>query len=302
MFQKSTISPQRVSVFAPLSNFPWDGDEFRVPGLLKIVKREAVLQRAECVKLLTNLHKEDQKKLDTASHWLTFEQLSDDKLKEAEKMNIFLLALWLSCPTQTHVRFRFELPNEKDGSLSIARLLDRFQYNKEEVQDTLNIEHLNQARVYAESMKAIYIVQQRLWSSLVLAFYGCTTIQWQPAVICFSASVEGILTYEEGPGITKRLAKSFACLTQSTKSKRDAAYSAFIHSYNVRGNIMHGRVGNQKNGQKNLKDLAKWSGMLRNLWKIILDSPETITELEKPDADRKQWFMKREDKYQPPVL
>ncbi|MBS1113944.1 MAG: hypothetical protein H6Q92_1707 [Nitrospirae bacterium] len=64
---------------------------------------------------------------------------------------------------------------------------------------------------------------------------------------------------------------------------------------------MHGRIAySTTRGEAKLRELVKFSNLLRKLWKIILSSQSWINELEKNDAERKVWFAKIEHGYQPP--
>jgi len=182
-------------------------------------------------------------------------------------------------------------------------LLERSEWIKSQARNQIETKYLQKLQGIVDSLKSIYIARKRNWNSLVLTFNGCSTVHWQVAFICFSAAVEGILTYEKGPGIAERLAKSFACLTEKTKKKRDSAYRAFKHSYGIRSDIMHGRiVYSMVRGTVKLRELVKSSNLLRNLWKVILSSGSIMNELEKNDLERRNWFAKIEHGYNPPKI
>lgn len=286
-------------VLAPLSNFNWNGDNFSIDNLCTIQRLDTVPDLSWCE---ASLSKFDKDELNGISHWLSFEQLPSDKLKPSEKINVFLLALWVALPTRTQVKFRFELPHKSGrGQLSTAcRLLDRFQWIETQAKDKIETKHLEEMIGHVNALVAIYAARKRLWNSARLTFNGCTTISWQVAFISFSAAAEGILTYSTAFRITHRLAKSFACLTRATKGQRDSAYRAFTHSYSIRSDIMHGRAMKLGPPTRNLKELAKFSDLLRELWKNILSSKAIITELEKDDANREIWFTGQERGYKPP--
>jgi hypothetical protein len=239
--------------------------------------------------------------LASVSHWLSFEQSQTEVLTPKEKLNIFLLALWLVVPTKTQPKFRFELPRKSgSGKLSkFARLLDRFQWIGPQAKDKVETKHLGQMPRYVEAMIAVYTARKRLRNCLVLTLRGCKTIDWQVAIVCFSAAAEGLLTYEKGLGLTNRLAKSYACLVESTKLGRDRAFRAFSHSYDVRSDIIHGRATHRRGPKKNLREAARFSDLLRRLWRAILVSNVVWSELEKDDAGRKTWFINREKEYGP---
>lgn len=294
------MEKSKFKVLAPLSNFDWSGKCFQFNDFCFIEKLDEIPDLS-----LFNwfLSEKDKEELRDVSHWLSFEQSPNDKLSPSEKINIFLLALWIALPTRVQVRFRFELPHEPGNGqrYSAFRYYDCFEWIKSQAKNKIETNYLQELRKLIDGLKTIYINHQRLWNSLVLTINGCTTIHWQVAFICFTAAAEGILTYETGRGITNRLAKSFACLTKKTKRQRDTAYQAFKQSYDIRSDIMHGRIVYSKMQPKSkLKEFAKFSDLLRKLWKALLSSQTVITELEKNDTNRKTWFAKIEHGYNPP--
>ena len=141
----------------------------------------------------------------------------------------------------------------------------------------------------------------RLSGSLILTLNGRTNRHWQAAFICFSAALEGLLTYDRAPGITRRLATSNACLTKRTVRGRDAAYRAFKHSYNIRSDIAHGRVASMRSPRRNLHELAQVSRLLRILWGRVLSSTHIESELEGSDTRRATFFRNLEPEYSPPA-
>ena len=282
----------KFKVIVPLSNFTWSGKTFQIDDLYTIEKMDTIPDLAWCEDLLSKNDKDD---IGRASHWLSFEQSSNDKLSPSEKVNIFLLALWIVLPTRVHVRFRFELPRESGNGqyCSAVRYYDQFQWIKTQAKDQIKTKNLQKLQGVIDSLQKIYTNPKRLWNSLVLTLKGCTTIDWQVAFICFSAAAEGILTYKEGTGITRRLATSFACLTKRTKNQRDTAYQKFCALYGIRSDIMHGRIVHSRmTDGKKLKELSRFSNLLRGLWKTILLSPSIMAEIEKCDAKREVWFNK----------
>lgn len=292
----------KYKVLAPLSDFNWKGNNFQIADLCAI---ERLNQPPDLTWCESSLSEADKNDLRYVSHWLSFEQSPKDKLSPGEKITIFLLALWIVHPTRTQVRYRFEFPHKSgNGEISTSiRLLERFEWIKSQAKYQVETAHLQKLQRFVNSLKSIYVAHKRLWNSLVLTFNGWSTIHWQVAFICFSAAAEGILTHEKGPGITKRLAKSFACLTKKNKKQRDAAYRAFYHSYGIRSDILHGSIAYSTiRGSANLRELVKFSSLLRNLWKVILSSQAIIDELEKDDAGRKKWFNNIEYGYNPPQI
>ena len=296
--RKTRPDSQPFTVLVPLHNFNWDGNDFSISTLFSIKRLPSLPDLSWCESALSKC---DRNELSSVSHWLSFEQSPHDELNQKEKLNIFLQTLWLVVPTKTQAKFRFEPPHQSgDGEHSCTRLLERFQWINPQSKDKVETKHLKQMDRYVDPMISIYRARKRLRNSLVLTHRGCTTIDWQVAVVCLSAAAEGILTYERGRGITHRLGKSFACLVETTLQRRDRAFKAFRHAYDVRSDIMHGRATQRRGPKKNLKEAARLSDMLRRLWKTILASKVILTELEKDDAGRKIWFTTLEKGYTPP--
>ena len=134
------------------------------------------------------------------------------------------------------------------------------------------------------------------------------TTRWQVAFMSFSSAVEAILTYNKGGGITKRLAKSYACLTERKKRERNKEYRRFIELYGIRSDIIHGRVHRLRKTQKKsvearrIEYLIDFSNLLRKLWIGVLSNKSAITELEKKDSSREVFFQKVEKGYSPPKV
>lgn len=286
-------------VLAPLHDFYWEGKRFDISGLCAIEE----LDTPDLTWCETFLSKDDKNQLRDSSHWISFKQSPTDRLSPSEKVNIFLLALWIVLPTRVQVHYIFEFPRKSGNgvSSSAVRLFDRFAWIRHQARNGIKTMHLKKVQGVVDNLIPIYTANKRLRNSLVLTIKGCFSIDWQVAFICFSAAAEGILTYNRGGGITKRLAKSFACLTKKTKTQRDSAFHKLEHLYNIRSDIMHGRItGSTMRSSGKLRELAKFSNSLRNLWKTILSSQTIITELEKDDATRKVFFSKIESAYTPP--
>ena len=247
-------------------------------------------------KFKTHLTEFDRDSLRNVTHWLLFEQEDNENLNESEKINIFLLALWIASPTRTQVRIIFK---SSENMCSTVRHLDRFQYNMPFSIEKIGNGLLTKAILYFDSIMNIYLKPRRLCNSLLLNLCGKFSISWQVAFICFSSTMEAMLTYSEGPGIMKRLAKSFACLSETQKSKRDLE---FIKLYNIRSDIMHGRAMNYDDANTDLRNLNEFETLLRKIWNKILISNELVEELEKSDVHRKILFGKIEKGYQPPNI
>jgi hypothetical protein len=287
------------TVLVPLSEFNWDGEDFSFSSFGSVNRSRTPLDLSWCESFLSQ---DDRNEVASVAHWLSFEQSPKDPLNQKEKLNLFLLALWLVVPTKTHAKFRFEVPREAGEGVTsgASRLLDRFRWIRTQVKDKVETKHLQQMSSYIDAMTAIYTARKRLRNSLVLTLRGCMATDWQVAIVCFSAAAEGLLTHKKGSGLTNRLSKSYACLVETTKHQRDRAFETFRHSYDVRADIMHGRATHRRAPKRNLREAGRFSDMLRRLWKAILASNMVWRKLENDDATRRIWFGNLEKGYVPP--
>lgn len=285
-------------VSAPLFSFKWDGDLFLLNGFGKI---ERMRNFKEFISDEFNyyLSECECENMQNVTHWLVFEQKDNERISHSEKINIFQLALWIANPTKTQVRLVFI---NKRTVKTFVRFLDMFLKNKLIVISDINNNCLEEVNRNISTINDIYLNRKRLFNSLILNLNGCFSSFWQVAFISFSASVEGILTYKTGPGITKRLAKSFACLTETDNKSRDHAYKLFCELYNIRSDIVHGRAMNFNDPKINLRYLANYEDLLRKLWKLIFNSKVLLEELEKDDLSKEKFFTQIEKGYTPPKL
>ena len=136
--------------------------------------------------------------------------------------------------------------------------------------------------------------------AMINSFYGCASISYKVSYMCFSAALETLLSYEKGFGLTKRLAKTYACLTESQKRNRDAAYRKFLRLYNFRSDIVHGNLRKMRNPDLNLKRHAEFSKLIRKVWQTVLSDNSILSILEKSNCYRKKFFKRRELGYRPP--
>jgi hypothetical protein len=201
-------------VLVPLFNFNWDGDQFELAKVGKIQRFQNIPDLSNFNTHLTEFDKDD---LRYVTHWLLFEQKDNEVLNESEKINIFLLALWIASPTKTQVKLSLK---SSENMHTVSRYLDRFQCNISYSIDKIDNELLTRINEYIDSIIIIYLPRKRLYNSLLLNLCGNFSISWQVTFICFSSAMEAILTYSEGPGITKRLAKSFACSRKHKKLRK----------------------------------------------------------------------------------
>jgi len=283
------------TVFAPLTNFVWDGDEFVIEGFGTIKPCSEI---SDIIRNQTSICDPEKKQAEEVAHWLTFTQRPNDALVPRERVNIFLLALWLAIPTKTNVRVRFEFQNGSAEPLVTCHH-DRFHWTRGHPADRLETTHLEQAGSHVPSLRSVYLANKRLRNALHLTFAGCISIHWQVAYICYSAAAESMLAYAKDR-IGHRLSLAFACLTKREKEERDAAYREFLRLYYVRSDIMHGRAADRTDYYKSQWELAKLTDTLRELWQAVLASPVALEELERDDDYRREFFEHLQQGYRPP--
>jgi len=295
----TALKNQKNKVFAPLYNFNLEYTENPIFSIANFGNIEAIDQSSLD---LSDFHEVEKEDLLEVPYCLSFEHSPDEPLESSEKINIFLLALWIVIPTATKVQYKF-IESSKAINKPDSRFLDRFNHNSTQATATQRVTtyDLEKLQALIDSMKSICINKKRLWNSLILTLHGCNSKEWQIAFICYSAAAEGILTYTSGNGINERLAKSFACLTKKSIVQRNRAFLDFKQSYSTRSKIMHGTINNL-NGTSDdrLRNLANFSDILRDLWETILVSESIISELEKNDKQRKKFFLEIEEEYSLP--
>lgn len=301
-------SGKKYSAIAPLSGFSWKGEliEFNTFNL-KIIR---YFDLPDLQGLESELSGSERDIIRSVTHWLTFEYEVTENFNQSNIVIFFLIGLWLSVPTKTHVRliFEFSAKTEAGKERSLIRCFDHFQWISGQVSKNISTEQIKEAFENIHLIKPIILKKKRLWNSLVLTAAGCMTTRWQVAFINFSSVVEAILTYKKGRGITKRLAKSYACLTERNKRERNKEYRRFIKLYGIRSDIVHGRIHKlRKTPKKSVKErrieyLIDFSNLLRKLWICVLSNKLIVTELEKKDSSREVFFQKVEKDYSPPKV
>ena len=287
---------QRLNIYAPLSEFEWKGRDFEMAPEIWIRRFEE----------MPHLHGQDaslaadeKSKLFFASHWITFPWTERTVLCPTEIVNLLLLAIWLLAPTKTHVAFRFHLDATQSTSSSAYRLLDRFQWIQGFTTSSLTDSDVTRAAQTYRTLLHLARARGRMNDALLLALAGCWSNRWQVALICYAAATEAILTYSTGGGLTRRLAKSYACLVETDKAARDTAYLAFKNAYESRSDVMHGRTHNVADADR-LPTLAIFAEILRNLFAAVVASPSLAKTLEDTDAQREVFFSSIEIGYTPP--
>jgi hypothetical protein len=285
-------------IFAPLQNFCWSGDDLELTQGLWI---RHFHQKPDLPGLDAELAPSEQRDIGYlgASHWLTFHWNEGSEPCPAETVNLVLVALWLAKPTACNVAFRFKLFQEA-AKTGVARIYDRFTWLPDAAHQSLGDDNLHSAKSFYPPLRDIYCARGgRLNNALMLTLTGCWSIHWQVALICHAAAAEALLTYSTERGITRRLATSYACLVETQKTCRDAAYNEFCTLYSIRSGIMHGRTHNVASSERLLL-LARFQTVLRKIWCTVLSSPQIISILENSDAQRDKYMSQLTSGYTPP--
>lgn len=277
-------------VWAPLIGFRWSGLERHITDDTWVRPRSACPDFGKFAEFKYWLSDEERDRCREADHWLVISHARSDELSAREKMNSFLLALWIVRPTQTHVPFRFE--TAESGFRLAARVLDRFRWVEGQTADKIRDGDLDEVTRILTSFRAVYTARRRLKNALALTFRGCVASVWQSAFICFSAAAEAILTYSPRSGLTDRLAKSYAKLVGTSRSGVESAERRFKRLYSIRSDIVHGRAYERSHTSRHLGDLSEYSTVLRQLWGVVLESEKIRTALEGDDRQRQNFFLK----------
>jgi len=288
---------RRFRLYAPLLDFAWEGDTFAfAPDLdIKRIKRPSELAGMD-----EWLSAPEWDRASHAAHWLVHEHTEGAVPHAGEIENLVLLSLWLMKPTKTQIAHRFKVGMaEAEGENGMSRLLDRFMWIPGSIELEFSSSELQSAAKLYATLTQACAARGRLNNALLLTIGGCWAHDWQVSLICHAAAAEALLTYSTGPGITRRLATSFACLTETDSSKRDAAFLELKTLYSNRSDIMHGRTHNVGASDR-LPTLVRFQALLRKLWNVVLASPALIHVLEGTDAQREVHLTRIQQGYSPP--
>ena len=220
-------------------------------------------------------------------YWLYLKK----KYSEVEEViNIFQLTLWIIKPTEYHINFISNLAKD-NRERKYRYLLSRFIpiFNHFEYEYDSN--DLLKLKMFFPILMDLY-KEKRFKNSIVFNFHGCITNSWEAAYILYTTTFESLLSEGSRYGIKKKLAWAYAVLTETENEKRQIAFENFRDIYQIRSEILHGESFKDKHGNKdiNLEKLAKCRDMLRNLWKVILESKEIIEKLSGDDKVRIDYF------------
>lgn len=274
-----------IRFYAPLTDFRWAGKKIELAEGFTIADDVVLPDLGETVKQLSEM---EWKEVRDTRHWLTFE-IREGSPGPYALANLVMLALWIANPTQT--RFEHSFSASDDGKRqSTGRNMRRFCYIRDRQFLDFTDELLQRASQLYRELLELYKRDTRLNPSILITLTGCWSNIWTNGLICFAAAVEGLLTYETGAGITRRLATTFACLTKASPADREAAYRHFHSLYNARSDIMHGRAHNIPD-EDSLTKLEQWQNVIRSLWAIVCDRPDLRAALEGTDDNRRNFFL-----------
>lgn len=291
------MKERRFRLYAPLLDFIWDGDTFAFAPKLEIKR---IQRPAELAGMDDWLSAPEWERASNAAHWLVHEHTAGALPHAGEIENLVLLSLWLVKPTKVQIAYRFKVGMAKaEGENGMSRLLDRFMWIPGSIDFEFSSSELQTAAKLYATLTQACVARGRLNNALLLTTGGCWAHDWQASLICHAAAAEALLTYSTGHGITRRLATSFACLTETDSSNRDASFLEFKTLYSSRSDIMHGRTHNVGASDR-LPTLVRFQSVLRKLWNVVLSSPALIPVLEGTDAQREVYFSQVQQAYNPP--
>jgi hypothetical protein len=283
-------------VLMRLLNFRWDGDQLDfAPGI--VIKRFP--EPPDLSLYARGISQQELERQDVGTHWLSLTWEEGSEPTSGAIANLFLFSLWIVRTTRTHIDFRFW---HADGRTRFgsSRLLDRFSWIPDNVSDEYSTGDLAQASAIYAVLIEIYLRKGRLNDCLLMSISGCWSHYWQTALVCHAASIEAILTYSTGPGITRRLAMAYACLIEVDQAAREAAFREFSKLYNARSDIMHGRTFQIPLADR-LAILDRLQLVLRQLISKVCSDAQLRAVLEDADDKRQAYFDAIQFGFTPPA-
>ena len=281
-----------MSYYSPLFQFSSDINKFQIKTYLEICQDAFTLRKIDKEEFLGTYEIDE---ILGCKYWLKINDSFPKYLSPRPICNTILLSFWVLKPNQIETRYRFGDDN------SFFRQLDRFQFNR--VDDNINFFNLGDLQnisTYYNSFCRINRHNKRLYIAKLNTFRGCLSYHWVVAFILYSSALEAILNYKRGYGLTKRLAKAYACLLANQKRERDALYKNFAMLYGIRSDIMHGKHRKWAKAQGNLKKLSELAILLRQLWQKILSDKDLESTLDKDNSARETFFKRLQKGYATP--
>lgn len=278
--------------YAPIENLFLEEDTYTFNSYIEVKKNPYDLDTIHRRGFLSSYETSNLKDI---SHWLVIDENHPDFFPTSSLLNLFLISLWIVGPHNLKVDIYFKNYN------MVNIFHDQFHYNPFEKLISVSNDILAKAKMYFKKGERIYKQKKRLHTALLNTFYGCVNISYKVSAMCYAAALESLLTYSREPrGLSYRLAKSYACLTEDKQHKRNAAYRKFRKLYKFRSDLVHGRKPIRRNSHTPFKKHSEFSFLLRKVWKTILENDSKMGVLEKPDYYRKKFFQKIERGYTPP--
>jgi len=290
--------PRRFSIYIPLKRFKYHTDEFEIYPDVILKRMTSHSQVKKCKRMVSKDEWEDATR---TPFWVNFTWSEDCQFSTSETMNLVLLSLWLVKPNRVEAKLKFEIGiDSAEEETGRSRILDRMQWIAHEPDEEFSNEELELSRVYFRCFSEIYLRRGRLSNAMVLTLNGCWNNFWQGALILQAAALEAMLTFSRGPGLTKRLAISYACLTCSNINERNEAYKTFKELYSIRSDAMHGRIHNLK-ADRRLPTLSQFNDLVRSVWRAIICNSNACDVLDKSDSEREVFFQEVQNEFTPPT-
>jgi hypothetical protein len=119
--------------------------------------------------------------------------------------------------------------------------------------------------------------------TLFANFQGLATV----SAPILGAALETLLTTGTGPGVSKRLGRAFALLTESATAARDQAYKRFRTAYGYRSDVVHGHSFSMTPAER-LAKTDDLSDVLRVAWRGVIASSSALAAFDDADAVRER--------------
>jgi len=267
-------------------------DELEITNNMKIISQDQVPD----LKLLSkHIVDKDINKYKLTPYWLSITG-NFTHFELEEKIIIFQLALWILSPTKTVIPFMTDF---EETHISLHQ---RFKFNPNYINYIFDLKEIIYIKKYYSKLFNISYNYQKVNLAMLFTFDSCLLQNWDAIYVLMVTAFESILYHKAHInkilqnkfkwGITKRLSWAFAILSENNDSKRQIAFREFKYIYNIRSDLVHGKMIKDKynNGDINLEESAKCRDMLRKLWQVILDSEEIIEKLSGNDSVRRDYF------------
>jgi len=168
----------------------------------------------------------DRYEINSTKYWFVVNENIPKYLSSSQALNILLLSFWILSPTEIHLKYKLKSDD------SVGLFLDRFLFNKYEGRKTnYTFDDFSEIKTYYTSLIKIFKTNKRLSLALDNTYRACTTYNWKVAFLLLTNALESMFTYSREKGITRRLAKSYACFMTTDKKNRDNLFREFYNLY-----------------------------------------------------------------------